>query len=120
MIPAYLTEGTSALVQSILKTAFTIAGARLHRTVSPSHVLKALLLAHCRAEKVLRALLNGNAYGNLERIVDATIEPGTASIDFPQSVSPKVDSIFKRASMLARNLRSEERRVGKECRSRWS
>ena len=108
MIPAHLTEGTSTLVQSILKTAFTIAGERLHRTVSPSHVLKALLLAQCRAEQVLRAILKGNAYGNLERIVDATIEPGTASIDFPQSVSPKVDSIFKRASMLARNLGASE------------
>jgi ATP-dependent Clp protease ATP-binding subunit ClpA len=104
MIPAYLTDGTSTLVQSILKTAFTIAGERSHRTVSPSHVLKALLLAPCRAEQVLRSVLQGNAYGNLEKIVDATIEPGTASIDFPKSVSPKVDSIFKRARLLAKNL----------------
>jgi ATP-dependent Clp protease ATP-binding subunit ClpA len=96
MIPAYLTDGTSTLVQSILKTAFTIAGERSHRTVSPSHVLKALLLAPCRAEQVLRSVLQGNAYGNLEKIVDA--------IDFPKSVSPKVDSIFKRARLLAKNL----------------
>jgi ATP-dependent Clp protease ATP-binding subunit ClpA len=104
MIPANLTEGTSTLVQGILKTAFTIAGERKHRTVSPSHVLKALLLAACRAERVLRALLPKDAYGNLERNVDATIEPGTAPVDFPQSVSPKVDSILKRARLLARNL----------------
>ena len=89
MIPAYLKEGASTLVQGILKTAFTIAGERKHRTVSPSHVLQALLLAPCRAEQVLRAVLKGNAYGNLERNVDATIEPGTAPVDFPQSVSAK-------------------------------
>src|SRR5450631_2259569 len=97
MIPASLTEGISTLVQSILKSAFTIAGERSHRTVSPSHVLKAVLLAQCRAEQVLRAFLKGAAFGNLERSVDATIEPGTASIGIPQSVSPKVDSIFNRA-----------------------
>jgi ATP-dependent Clp protease ATP-binding subunit ClpA len=108
MIPAYLTEETSTLVQGILKTAFTIAGERKHRTVSPSHILKALLLAQCRAEQVLRAVLKGNAYGNLERIVDATIEPGTSPIEFPQSVSPKVDSILKRASLLAKNLGASE------------
>src|ERR1019366_8731773 len=104
MIPAYLKEGASTLVQGILKTAFTIAGERKHRTVSPSHVLQALLLAPCRAEQVLRAVLKGNAYGNLERNVDATIEPGTAPVDFPQSVSPKVDSILNRARLLAKNL----------------
>jgi ATP-dependent Clp protease ATP-binding subunit ClpA len=108
MIPASLTDGTSTLVQGILTTAFTIAGERKHRIVSPSHVLKALLLAKCRAEQVLRTVLNGDAYGNLERIVDATIEPGTAPVDFPQSVSPKVDSIFKRARLLARNLGASE------------
>jgi ATP-dependent Clp protease ATP-binding subunit ClpA len=108
MIPAYLTEETSTLVYGILNTAFAIAGDRKHRTVSPSHILKALLLAQCRAEQVLRAVLKGNAYGNLERIVDATIEPGTSPIDFPQSVSPKVDSILKRARLLAKNLGASE------------
>jgi ATP-dependent Clp protease ATP-binding subunit ClpA len=108
MIPAYLKEGASTLVQGILKTAFTIAGERKHRTVSPSHVLQALLLAPCRAEQVLRAVLKGNAYGNLERNVDATIEPGTAPVDFPQSVSPKVDSILNRARLLAKNLGASE------------
>ncbi len=108
MIHASLTEGTSTVVQGILKTAFTIAGERKHRTVSPSHVLKALLLARCRAEQVLRAVLNGNAYGNLERVVDATIDPGTAAIDFPQGVSPKVDSILKRAHVLAKNHGASE------------
>jgi ATP-dependent Clp protease ATP-binding subunit ClpA len=108
MIPAFLTEGMSTLVQSILKSAFTIASEKSHRTVSPSHVLKALLLAQCRAEQMLRAVLNGSAFGNLERSVDATIEPGTASIGIPQSVSPKVDLIFNRARLLAKNLGATE------------
>ena len=108
MVPANLTEGTSTLVQRILNTAFTIAGERKHRTVSPSHVLKALLRTQCRAEQALRAVLHGSAYGNLEKSVDATIEPGTVSIDIPQSVSPKVDSILKRARLLAKNLGASE------------
>jgi ATP-dependent Clp protease ATP-binding subunit ClpA len=108
MIPANLTEGTSKIVQKILEAAFKIAGERKHRTVSPSHVLKALLVAQCRARQVLRAFLHGQAYDNLEKNVDASIEPGTASIDGAQSVSPKVDSVFKRARLLARNLGASE------------
>jgi ATP-dependent Clp protease ATP-binding subunit ClpA len=104
MIPAYLTEGTSTLVQSILHTAFTIAGEKKHRTVSPSHVLKAVLLTSCRAEQVLRAVFRGNAYSNLEAAVEGTIEAGIVSVDVPQIVSPKVDSILKRARLLAKNL----------------
>jgi ATP-dependent Clp protease ATP-binding subunit ClpA len=104
MIPAYLTEGTSTIVQQIVESAFKVAGERKHRTVSPSHVLKGLHLVQCRAQQVLRACLNGEAYDNLERKVDASIEPGTAAVDVPQSVSPKVDSIFKRARVLAKNL----------------
>lgn len=104
MIPAYLTEGTSTIVQRIMESAFSFAGERKHRTVSPSHVLKGLLLVQCRAQQVLRALLDGEAYDNLERKVDASIEPGTATVDVPQSVSPKVDSIFRRARVLAKNL----------------
>lgn len=104
MIPAYLTEGTSTIIQRIMESAFSFAGERKHRTVSPSHVLKGLLLVQCRAQQVLRACLDGAAFENLERKVDASIEPGTASVDVPQSVSPKVDSIFKRARVLAKNL----------------
>src|SRR5664279_4092183 len=55
-----------------------------HRTVSPSHVLKGLHLIQCRAQQVLRACLDGEAYANLERKVDASIEPGTAAVDVPQ------------------------------------
>ena len=104
MIPTYLTEGTSTIVQRIVESAFKVAGERKHRTVSPSHILKGLHLIQCRAQQVLRACLDGEAYANLERTVDASIEPGTAAVDVPQSVSPKVDSIFKRASVLAKNL----------------
>src|ERR1022692_3219355 len=104
MIPTYLTEGTSTIVQRIVESAFKVAGERKHRTVSPPHVLKGLHLVQCRAQQVLRACLNGEAYDNLERKVDASIEPGTAVVDVPQSVSPKVDSIFKRARVLAENL----------------
>ena len=104
MIPAYLTEGTSTIVQQIVESGFKIAGERKHRTVSPSHFLKGLLLVQCRAQQVLRACLDGAAYENLERKVDASIEPGTAAVDVPQSVSPKVDSIFKRARVLAKNF----------------
>lgn len=104
MIPAYLTEGTSTIIQRIMESAFSFAGERKHRTVSPSHVLKGLLLVECPAQQVLRALLDGEAYGSLERKVDASIEPGTATVDVPQSVSPKVDSVLKRARVLAKNL----------------
>src|SRR4051812_21120622 len=104
MVPAYLTEGTSTIVQRIVESAFNFAGASKHRTVSPSHVFKGLYLVPCRAQQVLRAFLDREAYANLERQVDASIEPGTAAVDVPQSVSPKVASIFKRARVLATNL----------------
>src|SRR5256884_7634173 len=48
--------------------------------------------------------------------------PSTIKIYKPNGETPKIGEIFKNPDLARtlKELRSEERRVGKECRSRWS
>ena len=49
------------------------------------------------------------------RIVKAGLESITAAMKLPENTSQEVFGII-----IDDEIRSEERRVGKECRSRWS
>src|SRR6267378_4704919 len=69
------------------------------------------------------------ALGVRVRIIDKTAEPGTTSralavqvrtLELYDHLGLARDVIERGRRFVAANLRSEERRVGKECRSRWS
>src|SRR2546426_2506923 len=69
--------------------------------------------AHRERIAVVHAL-DGQVFGLAERLVQADGDPGMALVD----LALDRDHVHDREDLVL--LRSEERRVGKECRSRWS
>src|SRR2546430_8533320 len=67
----------------------------------------------CRQPDRLRA-------GGAARLRARSLEPGPAARGHAQSESGRGRRRREEARYLAGQVRSEERRVGKECRSRWS
>src|SRR2546429_2464511 len=71
-------------------------------------------------------LFSDKRYADAERAYAAVIGRGAGSAFFQQSLYKRGWSLFKQSQALESLpsfggvLRSEERRVGKECRSRWS
>ena len=85
-------------------------------------------------EAIANSLIHQDLYitgaAPVVEIFDNCIEvtnPGTPLVDIlriidnpPKSRNEKLASLMRRLKMCEEQLRSEERRVGKECRSRWS
>ena len=61
-----------------------------------------------------------NTYEINEQFSDISIITDTADITFISSDDGKTKIVCDEAVNEKHNVRSEERRVGKECRSRWS
>ena len=89
-------------------------------------VVEGFIATHPEAEGMAdKDLFDAFAFGELpdhvDRIVYGAIEIGVARID---DLARGVDGLVKfgrpEQAGVVLHLRSEERRVGKECRSRWS
>src|SRR2546429_5955098 len=66
----------------------------------------------------VQSLATGLLHDPVQARVDAAEGQDAAS---PQSITQRAIAVDRaRRTQLLRQLRSEERRVGKECRSRWS
>ena len=71
-------------------------------------------------DEVIRAITPRNRYMSTRKSTKNTIKNYLASFDSYEQLPSKLDDIFIGFCRSEGHPRSEERRVGKECRSRWS
>src|SRR3989449_6162860 len=79
-----------------------------------------LLPLRMEGDRVVVAMadpLDTGAMDSLRLLLGASVSPVLVPT---QSILACINSVYDRAANEAEQLRSEERRVGKECRSRWS
>src|SRR5690554_2853593 len=62
----------------------------------------------------------GGAHGAMAVLLHALLEVGAAQLDVGLHLGQGEAGVLEVAHPLAEGARSEERRVGKECRARWS
>src|SRR5688572_32954932 len=87
-------------------------------------------VAACRTldrDRIVEIFCVGAVYGNRREVTQVPAVPNlplrdglSLLIDLSRELAGGTDGGEERLINVARVLRSEERRVGKECRSRWS
>src|SRR3712207_2180825 len=85
---------------------------RMGRTAKGRHVANLLPLAQ---EETVAAVIQTKDFAEAQYFLFATRKGIVKKTAFREYTTP-----LKNEGIIAINLRSEERRVGKECRSRWS
>src|SRR5476651_2782568 len=106
-------DGTWAVITEAAARDPRVVGVRLMRNHGHQLALTAGLSV-CRGERIL--IIDADLQDPPELLPDmmALMDQG-ADVVYGQRRAREGESLFKRAT-----ARSEERRVGKECRSRWS
>src|SRR5437762_4002480 len=106
---------------------------RASNVVSIPAIIKSAVAHRKRIRKNRRQIIKHDRHAVLVTLIDNRAHPGVAdfpaAIGFvgavhkcapPQSVFLRLDRISNHLSYRRALWRSEERRVGKECRSRWA
>src|SRR3712207_2022125 len=114
-IPINTNTGATSTAPAVVKCGICQDAGFLRVDVPPGHPnFGRIFPCDCKVrEREERAIEDLRRLSNLDAFLDHTFQ------SFDRSVAG-VDEAYLEALKYARNPRSEERRVGKECRSRWS